>query len=48
MAHELMHLDVFDDAVISYRCNGLEEEIVSIVSHSINKTTYPLSLTLFF
>ena len=33
MTHELVHLDVFDDTVISYSCYALEKEIVSIVYH---------------
>ena len=48
MAHELMHLDIFDDTVFSYSCNSLEKkEIVSIVSDSINKTTSPLESYVF-
>lgn len=47
MAHELVHLDVFDDTVISDSCNALKEGIVDIVSHLINKIVYPLGLALF-
>ena len=30
VAHKLMHLNVFDDAVISDSCNALEKEIADI------------------